>query len=208
MVAVTVATVLGVLLIGAPGAFAKFGATKTGASLAITSGTISASVSAPTTGTASTGSAPAGGVLNPGTVGMVPGIQDETLTYTVTNSASSASPAAITVVEVASSSVVSSTAWADIRPYLTVTGKVGTATAVTVPSSAITAAGIDGTVTTTGNVKAGSTLTVVIQFDLPATASSGTVDLTRTLQADQNIGNILQIAPVFTLTQIPRAAAP
>ena len=208
VVAVTAAAVLGALLIGAPGSFAKFNSTKTGATLAITSGTITASVSSPTTGTVSTGTAPSGVVVNTPTTGMVPGIQDETFTYTVTNASSSASPAAITAVEVKSASITNSTAWSDIRPYLGVTVKVGTATAVAVPSAGITSAGIDSVVTTTGNVKAGSTLTVVITFDLPATGSPGSVDLTRTLQGDQNVANILQLAPIFTLTQIPRAAAP
>jgi hypothetical protein len=207
-VAAVAAAVLGVLLLGSPGSFASLSATKTGSSLVITSGTITASVSGPTTGTVSTGTAPAGVVVDAGSVGIIPGIQAQTLTYSVTNSSSSASPAAISSVRVLSTGITDATRWAHIQPYLAVTVAVNGGAAVAVPSSAITSTGIDATLSFTTNVQPGTTVPVVISFTIPA--SSGTIDLLRQLQPDRSttlaIASIISLAPVFTLTQTSIAA--
>jgi hypothetical protein len=210
VVAAVAAAVLGVLLLGTPGSFANLSATATGSPLVITSGTVSASVTGPTTGTVTTGTAPAGVVVDAGSVGIVPGIQDQTLTYQVTNSGTSATSAAISSIHVVSTSVTDTTRWADIRPYLVVTVAVNGGTAVTLAPSTITSAGIDATVSFSSNLQPGTTVPVVVEFSIPATASSGTVDLLRTLQPDRSsaitIASIIGIAPVFTLTQTSRAA--
>ncbi len=200
-------TVLGVLLIGAPGSFAKLSASAAGTPLVIKSGTISASVTGPTTATVATGTAPSGVVLGPTTSGIVPGVRDQTLTYTVKNSATSASSAALSSVQVLSSSIASTSAWTQLQPYLVVSVAVNGGTAVTLPSSAITSTGISATLTTSTNIQPGSTASVVITFDLPATASGGTIDLARTLQPINSIASIVVLAPVFTLTQSPKAAS-
>jgi hypothetical protein len=209
-VAAVAAAVFGVLLLGSPGSFAKLTASATGSSLAITSGTISASVTGPTTGTVTTAAAPAGVVVAAGSVGIIPGIQAQTLTYSITNSSSSASPAAISSIHVVGTSILDTTRWADIQPYLAVTVAVNGGTPIALPASTITSAGIDATVSTSGNVQPGTTVPVVISFSIPATASSGTIDLLRTLQADRSSGlaiaSIIGVAPVFTLTQSSIAA--
>jgi hypothetical protein len=208
--AAVVAAVLGVLLLGTPGSFANLSSTATGSPLVITSGTVSASVTGPTAGTVTTGTAPAGVVVDAGSAGIIPGIQDQTLTYQVTNSGSSATPAAISSIHVVSTSVTDTTRWADIRPYLSVTVAVNGGAAITVPSSAITSTGIDATLSFSANVQPGATVSVVVEFTIPATASAGTIDLLRTLQPDRSTGltiaSIIAIAPVFTLTQTSIAA--
>jgi hypothetical protein len=210
VVAASAAAVLGVLLIGTPGSFASLSSTASGSPLVITAGTITASVTGPTSASVTVGSAPAGVVVNTGSLGMIPGIQDQTLTYSVTNNSTSASPAAISSVEIVSSGIVNSTSWSDIRPYLTATVKVNGGTAIPLPATAFTATGIDGTVASTVNLQPGASVPVVVEFSIPATASSGTIDLLRTLQADRSsalsIASIVTVAPVFTLTQTPRAA--
>lgn len=210
VVAATAAAVLGVLLIGTPGSFASLSATASGSPLVITSGTITATVSGPTVGIVATGTAPAGVVVDTGSQGIIPGIQDETLTYSVTNNSSSASPAAISSIEVVSSGLVNSSAWADIEPYLSATVKLNGGAATPLPAGAFNATGIDGTVASSVNLQPGATVPVVVEFSIPATASSGTIDLLRTLQADRSssvsIASIITVAPVITLTQTPRAA--
>jgi hypothetical protein len=206
-VAAVAAAVLGVLLLGSPGTFASLSATKTGSSLVITSGTITASITGPTTGTVSTGAAPAGVVVDAGSVGIIPGIQAQTLTYSVTNSSSSASPAAISSIHIVSTSIIDATRWGHIQPYLAITVAINGGTPVAV-TSGITAAGIDATVSTNGNVQPGATVPVVISFAIPAT--SGTVDLLRQLQPDRSSGlaiaSIISLAPALTLTQSSIAA--
>ena len=208
VVAAAAAAVLGVLLLGSPGSFASLTSTASGTPVVITSGTISASVAGPTVGTVTTGTAPSGVVVNTGSVGIIPGIQDQKLTYSVTNSSSSATPAAITSIEVVSTSILNSSAWTDIRPYLSITVAVNGGAPVALSPTAITATGIDGTVTSTTNLQPGATVPVVVEFSIPAT--SGSVDLLRTLQADRSSGlsvaSIIGVAPVFTLTQTPFAA--
>jgi hypothetical protein len=210
VVAAVAAAVLGALLLGTPGSFAKLTSTASGTPLVITSGTVTATVSGPTTGKVTTGTAPSGVVVDAGSAGIIPGIQDQTLTYTVTNSSSSASPAAITSIRIVSSGILNSSEWTDIQPYLGVSVAVNGGTAVTIPSSAITSSGIDATVSSSANLQPGSSGTVVVEFTIPATASAGTIDLLRTLQPDRSSGltiaSIVGVAPVFTLTQTPVAA--
>jgi hypothetical protein len=207
-VAVVAAAVFGALLLGTPGSFASLNASATGTPLTITTGTISASVTGPVTGTVTTGSAPAGVVVDAGSVGIIPGIQAQTLTYSVTNSSASASPAAISSIHLVGTSILDTTRWADIQPYLVVTVAVNGGTAVALSPGAITSTGIDGTVTSSVNVQPGATLPVVVSFTIPA--SSGSIDLLRTLQPDRSssltIASIIGVAPVFTLTQTSIAA--
>jgi hypothetical protein len=207
-VAAVAAAVLGALLLGTPGSFASLNANATGTPVVIMSGTISASVTGPTTGIATTGTAPAGVVIDAGSVGIIPGIQAQTLAYSVTNSSSSASPAAITSIHVVSASITDATRWAHIQPYLAVTVVVNGGSPVAVPSSAITSTGIDAAIASTVNLQPGATVPVVISFTIPAT--SGTIDLLRQLQPDRSSGltiaSIIGLAPVFTLTQTPFAA--
>jgi hypothetical protein len=208
VVAAAAAAVLGVLLVGTPGTFASLTATASGTPVVITSGTISASVASPTIGTVNTGTIPSGVVVNTGSLGIIPGIQNQTLTYAVTNSAASASPAAISSIEVVSSSILNPTEWNDIRPYLSITVAVNGGAAVALSSAAITSTGIDGTIAPTTNLQPGATATVVVEFTIPAT--SGSLDLLRTLQPDRStaltVASIIGVAPVFTLTQTPFAA--
>jgi hypothetical protein len=182
VVAATVAAVLGVLLIGTPGSFASLSATASGSPLVITSGTITAAVAGPTVGIVGTGTAPAGVVVDTGSQGIIPGIQDETLTYFVTNNSTSASPAAISSIEVVSSGLVNSSAWADIKPYLSATVTVNGGAATPLAAGAFSTTGIDGTIASSVNLQPGAMVPVVVEFSIPATASSGTIDLLRTLR--------------------------
>jgi hypothetical protein len=209
-VAAVAAAVLGALLLGTPGSFATLSSSATGSQIVISSGTVVASVAGPIVGTVTTGSAPSGVVVDAGSVGIIPGIQDETLTYSVTNSSSSATPAAITSIRILSSSILSATQWADIQPYLSITVAVNGGAATALTSTAITSTGVDGTVSSSANIQPGATVPVVVEFTIPATASAGTLDLLRTLQPDRSsaltVASILSLAPVFTLTQTAKAA--
>jgi hypothetical protein len=200
-VAIT-AAVLGVLLIGGVPTLASFAATSTGTALSITSGSLSGTVSAPVVGTAAIAAAPTRVIVRPGTPGMVPGVQSQTLTYTVTNTGSARAPAAASV-RVLSTAVTDSAAWGGIQPYLQVTAQIGSAAAVPVTA---TASGIDVTVTSTAAIQPGASVPVVLTFTLPAT--SGGIDLYTALlpyagtSSGLGIRSILTLQPQVTLTQV------
>jgi len=202
------ALVLGVLLIGGSGSFALWNAQKTGTALNFTSGTLTASVAAPTMATTSLGSAPSGVVVRSGSVGLIPGIQGQTVTYVITNTGSARAPAKITVNTKATVQAGATTQWGIIQPYLSASFTVNGGASTAIPASNITASGIDDTHTTTVVLQPQSTATIVFSFSLPAT--SGGNDLTRTLQAARStttsINQLLVFAPVFRLDQVPRAA--
>jgi hypothetical protein len=147
-------------------------------------------------------------VVDAGSAGIIPGIQSQTLTYSVTNSSSSASPAAISSIHVVSTSITDATRWAHIQPYLAVTVAVNGGAPVALSSTTITSTGINATISSTGNVQPGATMPVVISFTIPA--KSGAIDLLRQLQPDRSSGltiaSIIGLAPVFTLTQTSIAA--
>jgi alternate signal-mediated exported protein len=206
VIALIAVAAAGVLLIGGIPAYAYFNATATGSGLAINSGNLTATVSAPTTGTTSIGTVPAGRyVVRAGTPGMVPGVQAQTLTYTVTNTGSARSPASASV-RVRSTAITDSAAWSAIQPYLTVTAKIGSGAATAVATSA---AGVDGTVTSTSAIQPVGTSTITVTFSIPAT--SGGVDLLTALQPYSGTGglairSIVTIQPIVTLTQVPVTA--
>lgn len=197
------AAVLGALLIGGVPSYASFASSVNGAQLRILSGTLGATISAPSVGTASIATAPSRVVVRPGTPGMVPGVQSQTLTYTVTNTGSARAPASASV-RVLSTAVTDAAAWTAIRPSLQVTARIGSDPAVAV---ATTATGIDATVTSTAAIQAGATTPVVLTFTLPA--SSGGVDLLTALlpsagtSSGLSIRSILAMQPQVTLTQVP-----
>jgi hypothetical protein len=207
VVALVATAAVGVLLIGGIPAYAYLTDAKTGTALPITAGNLTATASAPTVGTTSIGSVTAGGryVVRAGTPGMVPGVQAQTLTYTVTNTGSARAPASAAV-RVLSTAITDSAAWTAIQPYLAVTAKIGSGTATPVTTSA---AGIDATVTSTTAIQPQASTTVVLSFSIPAT--SGTTDLLATLQPYAGTGgltirSILTLQPQFTLSQVAVSA--
>jgi len=206
VVAAIATAAVGVLLIGGIPAYAYFRGTATGAAASISSGGLSATISAPTSGTSSIGTAPTRVVVRAGTPGMVPGVQAQTLSYTITNTGTARSPASASV-RVVSAAVVDTTTWAGIQPYLQVTATIGAGAATAVATSS---AGIDGTVTSTAAIQPGASVQVVLTFTLPA--SSGSTDLLVALlpyagtSSGVGIRSILTLQPQVTLTQVPVTA--
>ena len=153
-------------------------------------------------------SAPAGVVVRPGSSGMIPGIQAQTISYVVTNTGSTRVPAKISINTKATVQAGAQTTWDTVRPYLSASFTVNGGASTAITGSNITASGIDDSKATTIVIQPSSTATIVFTFSLPAT--SGGNDLTRTLQATRSgsaaIHQLLVFAPVFTLIQVPRAA--
>jgi alternate signal-mediated exported protein len=202
VIALVATAAAGALLIGGIPAYAYFTASSTGSALSITSGSLAASATGPVTATTTTGAtAPAGTVVRPGSAGIVPGLQAQTLTYTVGNTGTARARASLAF-RVLTSSIADASAWAAIQPYLVVTAQIGSDPAVAV---ATTSAGIDQTVTSVASIAGGASTNVVLTFSIPAT--SGGVDLLRALQASRStttsIRSVLNLAPQITLTQVP-----
>ncbi|WP_213816919.1 SipW-dependent-type signal peptide-containing protein [Glaciihabitans sp. dw_435] len=196
---------IGALLLGGAGTYARWTDAATGSAVAFQTGTLTATVSAPTVANEAMAAAPAGVVVRSGSSGMIPGIQLEKITYTVNNTGTARARAKVSVDITATVSDVP--AWNSIQPYLTATITVGASAAVPVPAANITATGLTGTIATPGIVEPGGSTAVVIRFSLPGT--SGSVDLTRTLQSTRSasvaIGGLLAFAPVMVLVQTPMA---
>jgi uncharacterized protein YraI len=196
------AAALGVLLIWGVPSLAFYQASAMGAQLSISSGTLSTVVSGPTTAYPSIGTAPSGVIVRSGSVGVIPGIQSETLTYSVTNGGTDRVPSAQSYRLIGT--VTDATAWAAIQPYIQVQLSVGGAVLSTITT---TASGFDVTVPRATPLAGGGApaLPVVVTFTLPASSSG--VDLLRALQGARattaSIRAMLAVQLQVTLTQVP-----
>lgn len=88
-----------VLLLGAPGSLAYLNDSTPGQATVIQSGSLSLSVASPAAAVDEIyGTAPAGIVVRPGSAGIIPGVQRQSYTYTITNTGSARATARLSAV--------------------------------------------------------------------------------------------------------------
>lgn len=209
-VVAAVALLLGFLLIGGAGTYALWSDTQAGTPVVIQTGNLSATISAAVTGTTAMAAAPAGVVVRAGSTGMVPGVQAETLTYTVTNTGTAGVPAKLSFVTHGHRDAAATTAWAAIQPHLTVTVSATGTGAVALPTSGVTTTDAAlATFTSAVIIQPGASANIVFTFSLPASGGTPATDYPRTLQQYRaangiSASTLLQLHPVVTLTQVPR----
>jgi len=204
------ALLVGMLVINAPGTYALWNDTQAGTAVTIKTGNLSATISAPVVGTAPQAAAPAGVVVRAGSKGMVPGVQAETLTYTVTNTGSDRVPAKVSFVVHGHRDAAATAAWTAIQPRLTVSMSVTGSGSQALPTAGITATDAPlANVTSAVVIQPGATANIVFTFSLPASGGTTATDWPRVLQQYRagngvSVGSLLQLHPVVTLTQVPR----
>jgi len=204
------ALLLGFLLLGGQGTFALWNDTQAGAPVIIKTGNLSATISAPVVGHTAMAAAPAGVVVRAGSNGMVPGVQAETITYTVTNTGSAGVPAKLSFVTFGHRDAATATAWAAIQPHLTATVSATGTGSVALPTAGITTTDAAvATFTSAVIVQPGASVNIVFTFSLPASGGTPATDYPRTLQQYRagngiSVSSLLLLHPVVTLTQVPR----
>lgn len=191
-----VAAVAAVTLIGGPSTQAHWTGTAGSGTTRIQAGTLTGSINqaGPTTFSVGTGSNVY--VTQPQTAaGIIPGVQGQSWTYTLTNSSASATPAAAAL-QLKSSSVTGD--YAALRPYLQATVTVDGAGTTAVPAAAFTAAGLTHTVDLPGTLRPGQSRTVTLRILVPMTDTAGT-DIPQALRATRSTSASAPAA-VFTMT--------
>jgi hypothetical protein len=204
------ALLVGMLVINAPGTYALWNDTQAGTPVTIQTGNLSATISAPVLGTSAIAAAPAGVVVRPGTTGMVPGVQAQTLTYTVTNTGSERVPAKVSFTTHGHRDPATAAAWTALQPHLKVrVAMTGTGEAE-LPTSGVTTTDsplADFTSQVPVILQPGATVNIVFTFSIPN--SVGTAAELRSLQqygagSSASASSLLHLHPVVTLTQVPR----
>jgi predicted ribosomally synthesized peptide with SipW-like signal peptide len=195
-VAVT-ALAAGVALIGgAPGTFAFLSDTTTQPTKTVTSGGLELTIAQSSQWVSTTGTgAGAGSIVAVGTTGYVPGQRGQKLTFTLTNAATSATPATL------SSALTSGAFWADLsaKQLLTVTPSVVSGPC-SVGSLSATATGISIPVTSTA-LRPGASCTVSFTVGIPT--GSATVDAASYLRSAMKT-TVAPFTMAGTLTQAAR----
>lgn len=216
------AAIIAVLMIGAGTTYAAWSDSQTGPPARILSGQLTVAVPPPavTFETAAAAPAPAGVVvrMNPdGTypAGIVPGIQDQVLAYTVQNTGSARVPARLSL-NLSASPV--SAGFGQLRPYLQLSAAVlsgpdpdaaviSPATPLALPAgtAAFTVPYIPRTPQGTDVVVApGTAVTVVLRLSLAPAAARGVFP---TGSGILTAADFMNLAPAFTLTQVPLTGA-
>lgn len=204
------ALLVGMLVINAPGTYALWNDTQAGSPVTIQTGNLAVTISAPVVGAVAMAAAPAGVVVRAGSLGMVPGVQAETLTYTVTNTGTAGVPAKLSFVTHGHRDAAASAAWTAIQPRLTATVSATGTGAVALPTAGITTTDAPiATFTSAVIIQPGATANIVFTFSLPASGGAPATDWPRLLQQYRagngvSVGSLLQLHPVVTLTQVPR----
>lgn len=202
-----VAALGAVLLLAAPGSMAYLTDSASGQATVIQSGNLSMTVSAPTAVANEVyGTVAAGTVVRKtgatNTPGIVPGVQRQSFTYTVTNTGTARATARLSASFAVSA--LSASRYAALRPFLQVAVSIdGAPEAVVVAAGSMPAsAGSIGVPAQTLVFAPGAAHTVAIRFSIPAT--SGTPFATvASRSAATSAANLFTLTPTFTLTQVP-----
>ena len=201
------ALVVGALLIGGTGTFAFWrDAATTAGPGTIKLGTLTAGVTGPVITTVPIATIPSYGKVPTGAVGAIPGVQAQRLTYTVTNTGSTRAPARMAVRVLAPVGSGATAAWNAVRATtgFSATVSINGGTATTIPAASITATGIDYSVANAGVIQPAASATVAVTISL-GTLVPGIATLRPYDSTTLNATNLLALAPVFTLTQVPRS---
>lgn len=194
--AAAAAAAAGVLLIGGGATYAAWSDSAESESSTITAGTLTASIKLEGQSNLKTGTNPSI-VPTSGSKGIIPGVQAQRWTYTVTNSAKSA--AAATVVLEISGAPANSDAYAAMRPYLRASTTVE-GTKKDVPNSAFGSTGFSHSVDVGKTLSPNSSVTIMLDLSIPATvtdSSGNKVDVARELLNRRSA--TLDFQPVFTM---------
>ncbi|AMB59785.1 hypothetical protein [Microterricola viridarii] len=199
-----------VLLLGAQGSMAYLTDAAAGPATVIQSGNLSMTVSAPTAVANEVyGTVPAGMVVRTSgannTPGIIPGIQRQSYTYTVTNTGSARATARLSAS--LAFSALTEPRYSALRTALQVSVSIDAAPEVVVVAagSMPTAAGAIAVPAQTLVFAPGVAHTVTVRFSIPAT--SGTPFATvGGRSAATSAATLFTLTPTFTLTQVPVAS--
>lgn len=170
VLAAVAAAAASALLLGGNATYAAWSDSKSSQKTTITAGTLKAEIdqAGPTPVTMGEG-ASTGIYPTKGSKGIIPGVQGQRWTYTVTNSSKSA-VAANGVLKI-NGSVSNAADYTAVRPYLKATAKSGDKT-TELPSSAFTAAGLQHTVKLSDKLAPGKKATIELTISMPATVTN------------------------------------
>lgn len=206
--AASAAAAAGALLIGSGATYAAWSDSAESETTKIKAGSLTAAIDQQGPTNVKTGDNPSI-VVSPGSNGIVPGVQAQRWTYTVTNSAESATAAAGTLDLAGTASNVDD--YTAIRPYLRASATVD-GTKKNIPNSAFTAAGFTHSVDLSKKLAPGDSATVTVDLSMPATAANSSgkkVNVASELLNRRSPGSGIQ--PVFTMknsAQLTQAGKP
>jgi alternate signal-mediated exported protein len=166
--AAAAAAAAGALLIGGGATYAAWSDSAESESSTVTAGTLTAGIAQSGPANVSTGSNP-NIVVPTGSKGIIPGVQAQRWTYTVTNSTKSATSAVGTVEVVGLPSNADD--YAAMRSYLRASATVD-GTKKDIPSSAFTSSGFSHKIDLGKTLKPGGTATLTLDLSMPATATN------------------------------------
>lgn len=205
-----VAGLAAVLLLSAPGSMAYLTDATPGQATIIQSGNLSMSVSAPTAvATEVYGTAAAGTVVRKNGAnnvpGIVPGIQRQSYTYTVTNTGSARATARLSA-SLAFSALVNPR-YTALRSALQVAVSIdGGPEAIVVAAGAMPAtAGAIAVPEQSLMFAPGVPHTIAVRFSIPATSGTAFATLA-SRSAGLTASTLFTLTPTFTLTQVPVAS--
>lgn len=206
-----VAGLAAVLLLSAPGSMAYLTDAAPGPATIIQSGNLSVSVSAPTAvATEVYGTAAAGTVVRKNGAnnvpGIVPGIQRQSYTYTVTNTGSARTTARLSAS--LAFSALADPRYSALRTALQVSVSIDGA-----PEVVVVAAGAMPTTATSVAVPQqtlvftpGVAHTVTVRFSIPATSTGTSFATLGGRSASTTATTLFSLTPTFTLSQVPVAS--
>lgn len=166
--AAAAAAAAGALLIGGGATYAAWSASTESETTKVRAGTLEAEIAQSGPTSVSTGSNP-NIVVPAGSKGIIPGVQAQRWTYTVSNSTESAT-AAVGTLDIAGTPS-SADDYAAVRTYLRASATVN-GTKKDIPSSAFTTSGFTHKVDLGKTLKPGGTATVTLNLSMPATATN------------------------------------
>lgn len=206
--AAAAAAAAGAMLIGGGATYAAWSDSAESESSTITAGTLTASIAQNGPTSVSTGSKP-NIVVPAGSKGIIPGVQAQRWTYTVTNSTKSAT-AAVGTLDIAGTPS-SADDYAAVRSYLRASASID-GTKTDIPSSAFTSSGFSHKVDLGKTLKPGGTATVTLDLSMPASATNSagkTVDVAVELLNRRSAS--LDVQSIFTMRnslQLKQAGKP
>ncbi|MET0854760.1 MAG: hypothetical protein ABWY30_09015 [Microterricola sp.] len=195
-----------VLLLGAQGSLASLTDSAAGPATVIQSGSLSMAVGNPTAAVNEVyGTAPAGVVVRPGSTGIIPGVQRQSYTYTITNTGTARATARLSAALAFSSPV--EPRYSALRSSLQVSVSIDgqpemiVVAAGSMASGAATVALPEQALVFTPNTQH----TVVVRFSIPATSGTAAALIDSRSAAAEAVA-LFTFTPTFTLTQVPVAS--
>ena len=194
-----------VLLLGAPGSLAYLTDSAPGQATVIQSGSLSLTVASPTAAVDEVyGTAPAGVVVRPGSTGIIPGVQRQSYTYTITNTGSARATARLSAV--LALSAAQEPRYTAVQSAMQVSVSIDGQPEVVVvaPTAMPTGTGSVAVPQQTILFAPNVAHTVTVRVSIPA--GSAAASLYGSRSAAVNAAALFTFTPTFTLTQVPVAS--